>query len=147
MRIETTMQQHLFTQLLHINLEAFNFLSNTKFCSPVQEPHVTAKTISSSRSHPERSASLLQDGQLPRLKEGLDHPHGKDVHFGVHNDFFFLHQLCRGRTKKKKNKSDSEKKRVFGDGHREKNLTPHRLFSSGIRQEAKEQLQRTLKRG
>lgn len=61
--------------------------------------------------------------------------------------FSFFISSAEEEQKKKKNKSDSEKKRVFGDGHREKNLTPHRLFSSGIRQEAKEQLQRTLKRG
>lgn len=50
--------------------------------------YVTTKTVSSSCF-----SSLLQDGQLLRLKEGLNHPHGKDVHFGIHQDFFFLQQL------------------------------------------------------
>lgn len=41
------------------------------------------------------SSSLLEDGQLPGFEEGLDHPHGKDVHFSVHHDFLFLQQICR----------------------------------------------------
>lgn len=44
-------------------------------------------------SHPECFPSLLQDGEFPRLKEGLNHPHGEDVHFGIHHNLFFLHEI------------------------------------------------------
>jgi len=55
--------------------------------------------------------SLLQDGQLPRLEEGLSHPHGEDVHFGVHNGFLFLQQICR--IKKRERKKEREKVSEF----------------------------------
>lgn len=45
-------------------------------------------------SLPEPLSSLLEHRELPRLEESLHHPHGEDVHFSVHHDFFFLQQLC-----------------------------------------------------
>lgn len=88
---KTTMQQQLFIQFLNIIWKSSTIhFQMFQFCVGA----LCNKTISSSHPHTEPFASLLQDGELLQLKEGLNHPHGKDVHFRVHHDFLFLQQIC-----------------------------------------------------
>lgn len=90
--------------------------------------------------------SLLQDGQLPRLEKGLNHPHPEDVHFSIHQDFFFLKKLFEDKEKWDTSESVLLVWRLGSlTSWHHSVIKPHRLFSTGIHPEAKGWPQQILK--
>lgn len=83
-------------------------------------------------------SSLLQHGQLSRLEKGLNHPHGKDVHLSIHQDFFFLQKLFEDKEKRDTSESVCLVWRLGSlTSWHHSVIKPHRLFSVGIHPEAK----------
>lgn len=80
--------------LFHIyiwnNCHTFLGFSYPKFQLSLQHTsNILGAGLHSETSH-SHYVLLFKDGQLLRFKEGLRHPHAENVHFGIHQDFFFL---------------------------------------------------------